>query len=173
MKKIIDVDLLGFDLDGTLYPLNEEIYRRIREYSCLKASEILNRPYQDVLEQFLRELDKTKSGSRSLQAIGIEDGKGLMQKALENTNIESLLRKDEKLIEMFAKLKQSFSLFLITGSGKLVALRKLEALGLDENLFSYKIYGESKLSRRDGSAFRDIAKNHGTDLSRMFFVGDM
>lgn len=170
---IEQITSLGFDLDNTLYRQGPEMNEKIQEYACRKASTLLSQPYETVRSRFDQNFSETQSGSRSLEAIGITNGREIIQEALENADIASVLKEDVRLQRMLDKLASSYKLFLITGSSKQIALGKLEAMGLlDPLVFNPTFYAESPYRREDGTAFQYVARLHNVGFDRMMFVGD-
>ncbi len=170
-EKIVHI---GFDLDNTLFKPNARINEYIRSYACRQASELLGQSYEQVRSAFDEQFALLKSFRGSLRAVGIEDATPIVQEALEQEEIVSLLQKDEALNAMLVRLSVRYGLFLITTNTEKVALRKLQALGIDADLFDPKIYElENPLYiRRDGSAFHRVSQLQSIDLSQMLFVGD-
>lgn len=168
------IQSVGFDLDNTLFKPNATINEYIRSYACRRASEILSKPYNEVRTVYNEHYEKCQSSRRSLRAMGIEDVDTIMQNSLEQEEIVALLQKDEALNGMLKRLARRYALYLITTNAQNTSLRKLDALGIDANLFSPKIYelGNKLHKRLDGSAFHYVSELHGVDLSEMFFVGD-
>lgn len=166
------IDAIGFDLDNTLYEPNPGVDELIREYVCRKAGERLKRDYESLRKEFDKIYAEIQSGRKTLEILGVSGARELVQDALENSNLASLLKKDERLNAMLKKLSFSRDLFLITGSSERLALEKLEAMGLNPLVFRHSLYAESPHERRDGSAFRHVAKILNTALDRMMFVGD-
>ena len=167
-----EIDVIGFDLDNTLYEPNPEMDELIREYVCRKAGMRLGRDYESLRKEFDEIYVEIQSGRKTLEILGVSGAKEMVQEALENSNLASLLKKDERLNAMLKKLSSSRDLFLITGSSEKLALEKLEAIGLNPFIFKRSVYAESPLEGRDGSAFRHVAKALGTAFDRMMFVGD-
>ncbi len=172
MRKKIEVDLVGFDLDKTLYEPNPAIDEKIQDYACRKASEILNKDYSFIRKEFDRLFLETQSGKDSLTILGLKNGSDIMQEALEYSDISSILEEDKELNRMMKNLKKVYGLFLITGSAKRIALKKLEALGIDSKIFHPTLYSESKYKRKDGSAFNYVSNLCNVPFEKMMFVGD-
>jgi FMN phosphatase YigB (HAD superfamily) len=163
---------VGFDLDGTLYKLTDQINERIRSYACQRASEELGRSYDDVRADFDAEFSRTQSGSKSLEAAGARDGKALVQEALEFADVASELRRDVMLAGMLERMSKSRKLYLITSSPEELAIAKMETLGISPEIFRPRLFRESPYLRDDGSAFRFVAESHGVKYGEMVFVGD-
>ena len=172
IKNLIGIESVGFDLDGTLYKPNDEVNEQIRRYACERASELLGRKYDEVRSEFNIYFLDTQSASQSLVKLGIENGKEIMQEALEKADIASILGRDERLADLIVRLAENYKLFLITSSPERNALAKLNALGINSILFSPKLYGDSEYIRDDGSAFNYVSGEQSVLLSQMMFVGD-
>ena len=173
MVKNFSGKVIGFDLDGTLYRTNEKMDNQIKEYIFMRASEMLNREYLTVRKSFDENYSKNRSGSKSLQIIGIEtnNAKNLMQSALENINID-FIEKDKRLIKLIKDIHEKYKLFMITSNKKSIAIKKLDALDVDYRLFDPLISYENNLFREDMSAFRYIAKEFRVNYNDILFVGD-
>ena len=166
------ISSIGFDLDNTLYKQNEEVNDEIRRYACQRASEILGRSYDEIRAEFDKIYRRIHSGRQSLEEMGIPNGKALIQEAIENVDIIPFLNEDPKLRGMIERLSKRFKLFLITGSARASAIKKLEKLGINRTIFDPRIYAESPYERGDGSAFRHVSETHGTIFTNMMFIGD-
>lgn len=139
-KKIIEV--IGFDLDGTLYPETPEIRNRVREKIYEKISELCKIPEEKSKELFEKNYSESYSGSESIKKILntydiIIKGKDIIQEALEEADVLDLLEENLNLSIMLEKLSQTKKIDLITGSNKNIALKKLSKLGIAPNLFEY------------------------------------
>ncbi len=172
MRKKIDIDLVGFDLDKTLYKPNPVIDDKITDYVCRKGSEFLKQDYDSVRNKYDELFIKTQSGKDSLSLMGVENAVDIIQEALEYSDIASILERDDRLVRTMHKLKNNFKLFLITGSGRKISTDKLSALGIDENIFFPRLYADSNYKRKDGSAFNYISNMCNVPFERMMFVGD-
>ena len=104
--------------------------------------------------------------------MGILNGGELVQEALENADILSALQPDEILRDILRACDEHYVLFLITGSPETAANKKLVALGIDNALFRIRLYAGAEVQRHDGSAFEPVARELGTSLDRLLFVGD-
>lgn len=168
----LDIALLGFDLDKTLYKPDPKIDERIQEYICRKASEILGVSYNEAKRRFHESYSKTQSGTLSLNDLGIENGFEIVQEALENADVASVLERDGRLIEMLNRLSVPYRLFLLTSSNQDSALKKLSALGINPKIFSPAFYGYPPSERVNGLPFPEISRQYGVPFERMMFVGD-
>jgi len=170
-----EIGAVGFDLDNTLYAKNPIIDKKINDYICLKASNILKKELIEVKASFQQKYSELHSSHGSLMAIGIENEDlaiSIVQEALENADISSSLSRDIKLNDMLKKLSQYYKLFMITGSRKDLAIKKLDALGVDKNLFYPALYAYSIYERYNGSAFSYVSSIISIPPNRIMFVGD-
>nr|MBI4156309.1 HAD family hydrolase [Candidatus Woesearchaeota archaeon] len=170
-----EIEAVGFDLDNTLYVKNPIIDKKINDYICLKASNILKKELIEVKTSFQQKYSELHSSHGSLMAIGIENEDlaiSIVQEALENADISSSLSQDVKLNDMLKKLSKYYRLFMITGSRKDLAIKKLDALGIDKNLFYPSLYAYSIYERYNGSAFSYVSSIISIPPNRIMFVGD-
>ncbi|MBX4196173.1 HAD family hydrolase [Candidatus Pacearchaeota archaeon] len=165
---------LGFDLDKTLYKPNDEIDKKIQDYACEQASKYLGSPYISVREKFAEQLQALNSGRRAIMSLGVpeEEARGMIQEGLENADISSTLERDERLASLIEKASRRYKTFLITGSRESLSDKKLEALGINKNLFYPQLYSGVEHKRENGAAFRYVSDILGIPLEEMMFVGD-
>ena len=163
------IKAVGFDLDNTLYKVNDRMDNLIRNYIITKASLILNR---DVKEEFNNYFKEFQSGRRSLLALGIKDAAELVQEALEKADISLELKPDKELVSLLNDLSKVYTLYLITSSAETEALKKLKALNIDFNLFSIKLYNDCKYKREDTTVFPYVASLLELRVNELMFVGD-
>ena len=169
-----EIGAVGFDLDNTLYVKNPTIDNEINNYICLKASKFLKRKLQEVNDLYNKKYSELQSSRLSLIAMGIEEDKAIsiVQEALENSNIAAYLKKDYQLVDLLKSLSHHYSLFLITGSRKDIAIKKLNALGIDKKLFYPILYSDSRQKREDGAAFSHVSLLLNLQPINMMFIGD-
>lgn len=165
---------IGFDLDNTFFKPNARINEYIRAFACRRASEILDRPHDEVRIIFNEHFARLESCRQSLRAMGIEDVNTIMQNSLEQEEIIELLKRDDALNAMFHRLAVRYPLYLITTNSREVTEKKLDKLGIDKELFCPMIceLETPKLTREDGSAFRHVAQELSAEFVQMLFVGD-
>ncbi|MBX4212438.1 HAD family hydrolase [Candidatus Pacearchaeota archaeon] len=167
---------IGFDLDKTLYKPNNDIDKRIQDYACEQASKHLCQPYNDVRLKFTEQLAILNSGRRALMSLGISEDKAqnMIQEGLENADISIILQPDKKLASLIEKISWQYKTFLITTSTENLACKKLEALGIDKDLFYPKLYADAmpKYKRENGTAFKYVSDILKVPLQEVMFVGD-
>lgn len=170
---MLDIDAVGFDLDGTLYvkpPGQDEL---IQSYMIARASEILKRPQSEIRPQFEELYKKLGSGTSAMREMGVPIEYDLTQEAMEMADIASLLNEDPRLVRMLQRIKkEKEGLFLVTGSREDLAEGKLRVLGVDGSVFDPKIYSCVGAEREAGYVFDHVCKMIGVAPERTLFVGD-
>ncbi len=175
MQSTKTIKAVGFGLDGTLYKPSEQVNELIQEYACRKASEVLRIGLEEATRRFYASYSITQSGSQSLVSAGIKDlhtAMGIMQEALENAEVTPYLIKDERLADMLNKLSERYKLFLVTNSPEELSLKKLDALGINKEIFYPRLCGNSPYIREDGTAFFHASYVLDVLMENMMFVGD-
>lgn len=165
---------IGFDLDNTLYKETPETKSIITEYILEKAAAILRKEISEIKKEYSKNYNLFQSARRALIAMGIKEGMDIVQEALEKADIASQLKPDNKTAILLQDLAKTYKLFLITGSKKNEAQKKLQALGINYKLFTESIYADNphKLLREDGTAFTYIAEKLHLKQEELVFVGD-
>jgi len=169
------IKVIGFDLDQTLYPKSPEIddaiqaylYKEIADYkkvSMKEAEKMFKDLYQD---------GKGLSGSKTMEAIGIPNGKEAVQTALEKADIASFLKPDKKVLELLNDLKVKYkNLDLVTGSSRSIVGDKLREIGIEKSIFN-NIITADEASKPDLSAFK-MSFNFYPNLKpeQFLYIGD-
>ncbi|MCC7004434.1 HAD family hydrolase [Candidatus Nomurabacteria bacterium] len=148
--------VIGFDLDQTLYPKSPEIDEAIQKYIYEVIAKHRNISLKDAETLFkdLYKEGKGLSGSQSVIALGIPDGKEVVQTALEKADIAKFLKPDATVIDILKKTTGKFkNVDLITGSARQITLKKLSALGIESSLFN-KIITKDDASKSDDTAYK-------------------
>ncbi|MDO8660427.1 MAG: HAD hydrolase-like protein, partial [Candidatus Woesearchaeota archaeon] len=174
--KLEQIKYIGFDLDQTLYPKSPDIDSAIQKYIYEVIAKFKNCSIEEGKDLFCAHYPVI-SGRKTLMRLGFpsEQAEQIIQKALENADILSFLKPNKEVLEMLTQLKKSYSLALITGSAKEIALKKMRALQLPQELFSVFITGE--VIKSDGTAFLQwmshIKKDRSEATAKEFlYVGD-
>lgn len=167
---------IGFDLDETLYPPNQEINDRIRNEIAKRISEKM--PEFNTLEKarqlYEESYKKWKSGSIVLRNLGFKNPEEVMHECLSNANVIDLVERDSQLIQILGELKERYELFLITGSPGVVSLQKLKKIGFSPQVFNDLIFGDTwpGAKKIDGSVFREFLKKSKHQAEEHVYVGD-
>lgn len=170
-----DIKIIGFDLDQTLYPKSPIIDEAIQVYIYHKIAahrgcsvEEANKLFNDLYQS-----GRGLSGSKSLQALGIEKGGEIVQEALENADIASFLKPDKATIELIAQLCERYrSVDVLTGSNKKNSNIKLAKLAINESMFGAIITSDD-YTKSNGDAYRQWMSRY-PDLRpyNFLYIGD-
>ena len=168
------IEVIGFDLDQTLYPKSPKIDEAIQGYIYEKIAQHKGCDLAAARKLFtdLYQGGKGLSGSQTLTSLGIPNPKEVVQEALENADIAEFLLPNGEVIELLNKLKQKYKhVDLITGSIRPIAEKKLKKLNISLSLFDQVITGE--VGKSDGSAYRAWLKCYPDFKPEQFlYIGD-
>src|SRR3989344_6013268 len=172
-----NIQVIGFDLDQTLYPKSPEIDEAIQEYIYQKISDKLNVGIDEAKIKFNKLYQKGKglSGSKSLIKLGfdIDIAKKIVQEALEKADIAKFLIPNQETLGLLEKTKAKYkSIDLITGSNKNNTEIKLGKLAIPSKLFSHIITGDDG-SKPCLSAFHIWLNHYPNYKPKSFlYIGD-
>jgi FMN phosphatase YigB (HAD superfamily) len=176
-----EIEVIGFDLDNTLYSQSEEMQTRIRnKIYFILSSELKIDPSEakSLFEQnYNGNFQWSHSGSRTINYIGekfgiVLNGSNIVQKAIETADILDLIKPNPNLNLLLLKLSKKYKLDLITGSEKNYALKKLDKIAINPNLFEIKITGSDKVSKSDGSAYNLWISLRKINPKKIIYIGD-
>lgn len=175
------IKVVGFDLDGTLYPYTEEIQRRNREEIYGELSGVLGISFEEVDKTFNclyndRNEECCGSGSRTIERIGKMydkqlNGVGIVHECLGRANVWDLIEENSRLVRMLENLSGKYCLNLITSIHSSLMYHKLERIGIDIGIFNYVFTGENG-SKSDGGIFREWLKLRDFNVDEYLYVGD-
>lgn len=169
------IRVIGFDLDQTLYPKSAAIDEAIQSYLYEKiaAHRKVSRKSAKKLFTDLYRHGSGMSGSQTMEALGLPDGRRLVQEALERADIAASLLPDEEANAMLEELRKKFEGFdVITGSNHNQLQKKLAAISIPEQLFNNVITDEDG-PKSDGSAFKIWLSRYPHLSSEQFlYIGD-
>lgn len=170
------IKILGFDLDGTLYPLTPEINGRVRTRIAAKLLE--KKPdlsnEEDARAYFEQRYAELQSGSKVLGEAGYEDPSRIMDECLATADVLDLLNRDQRLTEVIGNLARKYDLFLLTSSPTDLAGKKLMALGVPKEIFRWRGYSDTfKIGEKNnGAAFNYMLSRTGIPAANHAYVGD-
>lgn len=155
MSKFEDIKVVGFDLDQTLYPKSPKIDEAIQQYLYKKIAEYhgISIDGARILFSSLYQGGEGLSGGETMRYLGFEQGGQLVQEALENADIAQFLNPNPADIELLKRLRNKYSLDLITGSNRLNTETKLGKLAISATMFDHIITADV-CSKSNGQAFR-------------------
>ncbi|MDP3882370.1 MAG: HAD family hydrolase [Nanoarchaeota archaeon] len=170
---------VGFDLDECLYPSSPEINGRIRDQI---SSRILERhaELKDVKgarAYFEAQYLQLGSGRKVLIAAGYkpEEAGQMMDLAVSQADIIDLIKEDPKTAELIQRIEKSYPLtYLLTSSPGESAQNKLRAIGIDPDVFAYRICSDNcgGLSKQEGHAFRYALEKTGVPAENHVYIGN-
>lgn len=170
-----NIEVVGFDLDQTLYPKSPIIDEAIQIYIYHKIAEHMGCTVEEARVKFndLYQKGRGLSGSKTLHALGIEGGGEIVQEALENADIAQFLVPDEATISLITRLGKRYrSVDVLTGSNKKNATIKMSKLQLPPHLFGHIITSDDK-PKSNGEAYEYWMSQY-PDLKpeNFLYVGD-
>ncbi|MDO8528890.1 MAG: HAD family hydrolase [Nanoarchaeota archaeon] len=140
-----NISAIGFDLDGTLYPITPEIRKIQRGKIYENISKYFGIPLEHANRLFEENYSAIGSGTKTIGVIAKSLGKpspgrDFVQEALEQADFLDLIEKNPSLVAMLERMSRSKKHGrpdLITGSTREYALRKLERVGISPEVFLY------------------------------------
>lgn len=169
--------IIGFDLDQTLYPKSSEIDEAIQTYLYQEISKFRNIGHEEAKKLFdnIYQAGEGSSGSQTMIELGfsVEKARNVVQEALENAPIAKFLHPNSEVIDLLYKLKSKYrSIDLITGSNKNNASVKLKKIEIPEEIFS-KIITKDDGSKADLSAFHQwLSFYPDLKTENFIYIGD-
>ncbi len=132
---LAEIDVLGFDLDGTLYPANaiprEIVYERMIK-AVMKARswdrEKARREFEKVREQL-------GSHTKALRVFGI-DGERFFTDVWDALPLSRYIQQNRALAETLRRLAGKYRLFVLSNSNRVDQIaRKLQLIGINKSIF--------------------------------------
>ncbi len=167
---------VGFDLDGTLYKTTPAIDNRVRTRIAEKILERI--PVLESVERsryfFETHYKELSSGTRVLEEVGYENPREVMDECLATANIIDLIEPDWELNTILEDMKSVYFTYLITSSPELLALKKLEKIGINPELFYVKAFSDTPYIgyKHDGTAFRYVIGASLISAEDHVYIGD-
>ena len=188
-----NLDLVIFDLDGTLYPANEEMDRVYPRAAMQLLSRKFNRDLEDVCEEFLQKKEElatiikgTPTSTLTLfyfNEVGFEEFEAELDRQID---VKSYIKADPKCIQIIKKIHSAYPIFLYTTNNDKVSTKILTHIGLTEFFPREKRFTFSTVSRMnlpDSRAklqyikpnikgFLHILERFGVTPERTLMIGD-
>jgi FMN phosphatase YigB (HAD superfamily) len=149
------IEVVGFDLDNTLYPVTDAMNDEIQHYIYGHIAEELGTDIETAEALFHQHYKHGHglSGGASLRALGVSS-EGVVQRALEEADIAQHLEPDGETLRLLDDLLRRYhSVDLLTGSDIDQTRRKLGALAIPPEVFGVIITGDMA-EKGNGDAFR-------------------
>ena len=179
MFKLETIKAVGFDLDETLYPTNDQINNCIRdniaEYIKTKLELQTLSTARLLFDTLYLETASTRKVLTRLNFTN-EQITTIAEQATSSINITKWLKPDAKTIKIVEAINTKFITFLITSSTKNSAEQKLTALNLNINWFKYKSFANQNGNKIDGQPFsvmlKMLYKLHAIKPNETIFIGN-
>lgn len=175
-RALANIKSVGFDLDGTLYyqtpAMQEAVSNKAIEAALAIVPSLKDRTDS---EKFLRERKKaTGSWSKVFHELGVKNPTEILSRAIATADIASLIKKDDRLSQIIRSLSQKYHLFIISGSLRNVAHKKLAKIGIDPAVFSYSFFNDDPhfTSRTEPENFKHFLAQSKFSPEEHVFVGD-
>lgn len=172
--KLKNIEAVGFDLDGTLYPNTREIDNRIR---TLLAGKVLEKkPGLKDIGKARKFFDERYGALQSITKILKEVGYGnevseIKNWCLVNANILDLIEPNQDLVEILRKMHDKYTTYLLTSSPEELSYSKLEKIGINPDTFHYSFFSDIG-SKSDGDAFDYVLYSIQIPAERHVYCGD-
>ena len=98
-----------------------------------------------------------------------------MNLAVSQADIIDLIKEDNKTTELIQRIGKSYPFtYLLTSSPYESAQNKLRAIGINPDVFAYRICSNNceGLSKQDGSAFRYASEKTGVPAENHVYIGN-
>lgn len=169
---IKDIKVLVWDLDGTLYSEEGVIRKEIHKNVISIVSQHKKISFIEAKKLFYKLYNKFYSSTKTLLYLGVDKDYILAGSWYSQAQLKHL-KKDQKLIEMFKKLKH-LSHILSTNSEQSVTFKKLKILGFKTEFFD-KIFTNKEMGGRikpDPYAFEIVCRHTKLKPCQHLFIGD-
>lgn len=173
-----NIKAVGFDLDGTLYKITEEMDNRIRGFAAVKILEKMPelKDIEGAKEYYSKKYVELESGTQAIMSAGYKEpeAREIMYDALEKGDISDLLKRDEELVDILKKIKDKYYSYLITKSPKDLARNRLRKIGIYDNHFDAEFFGDDAIltGRRKTDVLKKIANISLIPLEEHVYIGD-
>ena len=113
-KWLSSIKAIGWDLDGTLYPANEQLTNLIHAKYIETVAKKCNLGLLKAKKEFEERYRKIGSHTKTLNSFGV-DGNEFFRKFWDEARLEDFIKTDKKIEEMFGRLSKKRQ-FIITNS---------------------------------------------------------
>lgn len=175
---VSQIKIIGWDLDGTLYPNHPEVSQQI--------TKLRNKALADKLEidemlaefEFKQIQQRVGSNTEALALCGI-NGKEFFTQIWDELDLARFIQRDEQLIKLFESLN-GYHHFLLSNSNSMKHMQtKLELIGLDIQVFDAVVDTvELDVFKPDPQAYQEAVRLMTEKLERevtsseILYVGD-
>lgn len=176
IENFSNIKWVGFDVDGTLYPIvpemNERIRNKIAEKILEKKPDLKN--ISSARNYFEQRYKIFHSGSKVLREVGYENSTKIMDFCQVNADIIDLIGPNPALNNIIQKLQKKYNLYILSSSPEKLTLEKLYKIGINPELFSVKVYNDTPGcgSKSGGEAYDFILSKINCLAESIIHIGD-
>jgi FMN phosphatase YigB (HAD superfamily) len=167
------INVIIWDIDGTLYPFNEESSGAILESAYISIGEYMHWPRHKVLEEFNKVFEKITPSST--EAVSLICNVPIAEAAVKtdtHLNRPRFIKRDEKLITLFEQLS-GFRHFILGNGSKKHITAGLVTLGLSPRIFDEIVTSEIVgVNKPEDNGFLYIMEKTGLPPNQHLMVGD-
>jgi len=176
-SSISDLEVIGYDLDGTCYPSSPKINDRIRT----RLAEIMleERPSIETVPKartiFEKAYERLKVSVKVFRELGYDNPEDIVNRALATADVLDLIEPNLNLVRMLKRIDKNYTQFLLTSRPKASALAIVEKLGIDPKIFRYSFFSDDSADfvKVDGTAYGNVLRTMGYEDGKKFmYVGD-
>ena len=129
------IKFLCFDLDGTLFKNVKAAWNAIQSQIYKTVMRQRNLSLQEAEAYVRQRYSALGSSTKVLNELGI-DGEEFFVKAFKKIELNKLVPKDEKIVDLITALKNKYELGMVSNTHRSIAKKKLEAIWLSLKTFN-------------------------------------
>lgn len=172
---IKDLELIAWDLDGTLYPSSPDMTELFHRYKLQLVADQLQIPITEATVKFAEVYRQHGSNTAALNALGI-DGEGIFLKLWQTIALNEYILPNPELVSKLNQLKKISNIpqaILTNANSQDTVQRKLSCIGIPADFFA-AIYTsvEQKVLKPNPAAFTALYANHASNPEGVLYVGD-
>jgi putative hydrolase of the HAD superfamily len=169
---IKSIKFLCFDVDGTLYRTVPALWDAIKEKILTKVME-LRKSSQPEAQKYIDDRFKALgSSTKVLAELGI-DAQEFFILAFSSVDVSKYISPDKKLATLINKLRQKYTVGVLSNGDMSSVTRKLMAVGLSPKLFSpFVATYEFGVVKPDPAPFLKVIEEAGVKPEESVYIGD-
>jgi len=166
-----EIKAVVFDIDGTLYR-SQEYERHLYLMIVKTISWFTGLDIQQAAERLRQEKYKHRTVSRSVEAMGI-DRRMFFDKLAEHVEPGKYIAKNPEAIAVLNTLRRrGYKIALHTNSGRKLAEKVLEAIGIGDNCYDVLITSDEAEPKPSQEGYLLCAAKLNVKPSEALYVGD-
>jgi len=166
-----------FDLDGTLY-VSQPFAATIQEQAAAYMAAVTGvspEEAQLLIDATRSRLTKESGSVQTLSAVCSALGgsvRDLHARFEQRLRPEAFLVRDERVINLFLRLQQRYTLYIYTNNNRALSIRILEYLGLDGFFSRIFAIDDAWRAKPDEDMLEQVQAATGWQPAEVLFVGD-